>query len=150
MSQDPRFAQHYRLVYLQTPDPDPVQCAIWVRMDSARISIHTEDNKIIVPGFLAASRPETPAMLDGHGRLGVVARQVPAAHISGFVPPPGRWRIFVDSDRVQLTIRSADGHSIRGMREVIVDIPRGSPIDLDLIPVGQSTVHVREIMLTPA
>jgi hypothetical protein len=150
MYQDPRFERQYRLVYLQTPDPDPVLCAIWVRMDSSRISIRAEKDRIIVPGFLAASRPETPAMLDSHGQLGVIARQVPAARISGFAPPPGRWRFSVDSDRVRLTVRAPDGHSVQGLREVICNILRGSAIDVDLTPVGQSTVHVREILLAPA
>lgn len=155
MAKDPRFARDYRLVFLATLPPGrtaPVYCAVWLRVQSERIGMRSAGGSLIVPGVLAASWMDRPAIIDPQGRLGVVARIEKPAQMTGLSVPPGVWRVTADADLpVQIRLRAHDLR-VEGVGELRLDTrrnARGLVVDLELAPVRVPAVHVRNIVFSP-
>lgn len=149
MALDPRFAESYIPVWFEGDAPFAFRSRIYVR-HSGRIGVRRESGRVVVPGWLLASNPETVARFDPAGHLAMTATGDQPAALLGLPLDVGRWRLEADAGGMAVTARvSTAAAGALGEGEGTVEFTHaGGSIDVVLAPAARDTVRIRGVTLT--
>lgn len=118
MARLPDFRQKYRPLFFRSHG---VEAVLWARIEDGRLGITRTPDSVFIPGFLLASSPEVPAVLDSSGRLVVELEGGVAAVVNNVYIPPGSWEVVGTSSGDGLTLTaSSDGGVVKGQRTIRV------------------------------
>ena len=152
MQADPRFQQFYSLVTFHAATPYPFDTHIWVRRESRKIGIARSADSVNIPGFLLNGNPQSVALLDEEGNLGVIASADIHPRINGVMLPPGQWRARVIGSDSSLVVKIADseGKEIIGEKTTAIGFELKEPatVDLEVEPMNGSSAYVYRLILS--
>jgi hypothetical protein len=144
------FFSDFRPVTFESHRPRRLDSIVWARSEGGAIGIRRSDRRIRIPGYLFSTNPDSRALLDASGRIGVgVLPDVPAGYTKLSIPA-GTWAARAEgSGDVSLSVWPtswADSLAPGVLRFAIAGgNPDGVTIALESRP-GQRA-HVREVWL---
>jgi len=151
MFADPDFHRAYRFLFFRTAGARGVISGIWVRLSSPRIGVRINDSRMEIPGFFAATDPQTPAVLDDQGRLGTEVPPTLAARLPGINLPPGRFRVDVGTDQ-ELHIETLESGGRRSIARAetgrFVEFSLAAARNVDFLFGATSRAHIRRVIVT--
>ena len=165
MQADPRFADEYVLVTMESKEPDPrarfTRTQIWVRRESDRIGVMRTPHRIEVPGYLLTGGGAVARLVPGEDfPRREEGPRFPRLALWLGSDPAGLRRIRLESGHWSATARastavdvwfvdSASGEILASEREraeIAIRANESALVDLLVVPRSASTV-VDEVVL---
>ncbi len=146
----PEFHDLYRLVHFEPRRPYTVLTRAWVRIDSERIGVRREPDRVVIPAYLAASSEDATAQLVPAGGLALLLYRPASACVTRVTVSPGIWSVSVRGDGpVELSVRDAGSGAMLATGERPALQVEGEPkaIDIELSATARDPVRVTEILL---